>query len=65
MFVSHRICYFVTNAQAVCYFLTFFFQALIMEKVKGDDSILQTIIKSGKGDLYAELVYFLRYGTLR
>lgn len=36
-----------------------------MEKVKGDDSILQTIIKSGKGDLYAELVYFLRYGTLR
>lgn len=46
-------------------FFNFFFQALIMEKVKGDDSILQTIIKSGKGDLYAELVYFLRYGTLR
>lgn len=42
-----------------------FDEALIMEKVKGDDSILQTIIKSGKGDLYAELVYFLRYGTLR
>lgn len=40
-------------------------EALIMEKVKGDDSILQTIIKSGKGDLYAELVYFLRYGTTR
>ncbi|KAJ4728506.1 Phosphoglycolate phosphatase [Melia azedarach] len=39
--------------------------SLIIEKLKGDDSILQNIIRSGKVDLYAELVFFLRYGTLR
>ncbi|KAL5794828.1 hypothetical protein ACOSP7_003422 [Xanthoceras sorbifolium] len=39
--------------------------SLITEKLKGDDTVLQNIIKSGKGCLYAEFVYFLRFGSLR
>ncbi|GMH27905.1 hypothetical protein Nepgr_029748 [Nepenthes gracilis] len=35
------------------------------EKVQGDDGILQYLRKSGKVDLYADLLYFLRYGPLR
>jgi hypothetical protein len=33
--------------------------------LKGDDIVLQNIRKSGKEDLYAELLYFLRFGSLR
>ncbi|XP_071698352.1 uncharacterized protein [Rutidosis leptorrhynchoides] len=36
----------------------------LFEKLKGDDSILQNIKKSGKEDLYTELVYILRFGSL-
>ncbi|CAK7349357.1 unnamed protein product [Dovyalis caffra] len=39
--------------------------SLMFEKLKGDDIVLQNIRKSGKEDLYAELLYFLRFGSLR
>ncbi|GAV70682.1 DUF3685 domain-containing protein [Cephalotus follicularis] len=39
--------------------------SLLIEKLKGNDTVLQNIRKSGKEDLYAELLYFLRYGALR
>ncbi|XVE72783.1 hypothetical protein DITRI_Ditri11bG0066300 [Diplodiscus trichospermus] len=38
---------------------------LITEKINGDDTVLQNIRKSGKENLYAELLYFLRFGSLR
>ncbi|XWS47107.1 hypothetical protein CRYUN_Cryun14cG0125100 [Craigia yunnanensis] len=39
--------------------------SLITEKLNGDDTVLQNIRKSGKENLYAELLYFLRFGSLR
>lgn len=39
--------------------------SLIIEKLKGDDTVLQNIIKSGKEYLYAELLYILQFGSLR
>ncbi|KAG2712026.1 hypothetical protein I3760_04G105400 [Carya illinoinensis] len=39
--------------------------SLIFEKSKGDDTVLRNIRKSGKGDLYAELLCFLSFGSLR
>ncbi|KAI3694371.1 hypothetical protein L1987_77336 [Smallanthus sonchifolius] len=36
----------------------------LFEKLKGDNSVLQNIKKSGKEDLYSELVYILRFGSL-
>ncbi|KAI3772897.1 hypothetical protein L6452_04091 [Arctium lappa] len=36
----------------------------LFEKLKGDDSVLQNVKKSGKEDLYTELVYILRFGSL-
>ncbi|CAN0915462.1 hypothetical protein LINGRAHAP2_LOCUS29144 [Linum grandiflorum] len=39
--------------------------SLMIEKLKRDDAIFQSIRKSGKEDLYAELLYFLKYGSLR
>ncbi|XVF32226.1 hypothetical protein REPUB_Repub17cG0063000 [Reevesia pubescens] len=39
--------------------------SLITEKLDGDDTVLQNIRKSGKENLYAELLYFLRFGSLR
>ncbi|XVF21404.1 hypothetical protein REPUB_Repub12eG0087600 [Reevesia pubescens] len=38
---------------------------LIAEKLNRDDTVLQNIRKSGKENLYAELLYFLRFGSLR
>ncbi|XWS31298.1 hypothetical protein CRYUN_Cryun23aG0065100 [Craigia yunnanensis] len=38
---------------------------MITEKLNGDDTVLQNIRKSGKENLYAELLYFLRFGSLR
>ncbi|CAN1190925.1 hypothetical protein LINPERHAP2_LOCUS40786 [Linum perenne] len=37
----------------------------MIEKLRRDDAIFQSIRKSGKEDLYAELLYFLKYGSLR
>ncbi|CAN1343597.1 hypothetical protein LINPERPRIM_LOCUS39844 [Linum perenne] len=39
--------------------------SLMIEKLRRDDAIFQSIRKSGKEDLYAELLYFLKYGSLR
>lgn len=39
--------------------------SLIYEKLKGVDTVLQNIRKSGKGDLYAELLCFLSVGSQR
>ncbi|XP_044491692.1 uncharacterized protein LOC123215593 isoform X2 [Mangifera indica] len=39
--------------------------SLITEKLKGDDTVLKNIVKLGKRDLYAELVYFLRFDCPR
>lgn len=39
--------------------------SLMFEKLKRDERILQNIRKSGKEDLYAELLCFLRFGSLR
>ncbi|KAK6259788.1 putative protein family Ycf55 - like 1 [Theobroma cacao] len=39
--------------------------SLITEKLNGDDTVLQNIRKSGKENLYAEMLYFLRFGSLR
>ncbi|GMI66389.1 hypothetical protein like AT5G48830 [Hibiscus trionum] len=38
--------------------------SLITEKLNGDDTVLQNITKLGKKNLYAELLYFLRFGSL-
>lgn len=38
---------------------------LMFEKLEGDTSILQKIRNSGKEDLFAELLCFLRFGSLR
>ncbi|GAB2298546.1 hypothetical protein Dimus_032612 [Dionaea muscipula] len=35
------------------------------EKLNGDDSILQNVRRLGKLDLYADLLYFLRFDSLR
>ncbi|XP_076883241.1 uncharacterized protein LOC143531945 [Bidens hawaiensis] len=40
------------------------FPPALFEKLKGDNSVLQNIKKSGKEDLYSELVYILRFGSL-
>lgn len=37
----------------------------ISEKLKGDDAVLQNINRSGKAELYADLLFFLRFGCLR
>lgn len=37
----------------------------IFEKLKGDDTVLQYIRKSGKEDLFADLICFLRFNSLR
>ncbi|KAL8141056.1 hypothetical protein V2J09_007077 [Rumex salicifolius] len=37
----------------------------LSEKLKADDIILKSIMKSGKMDLYADLLYFLRYKSCR
>lgn len=45
-----------------------FWQALlssIFEKLKGDDTVLQYIRKSGKEGLFADLICFLRFNSLR
>ncbi|XP_020107429.1 uncharacterized protein LOC109723468 isoform X3 [Ananas comosus] len=34
-------------------------------KLKGDDRILQNFNRSGKGELYSDLLFFLRFGSLR
>ncbi|GKU86090.1 hypothetical protein SLEP1_g662 [Rubroshorea leprosula] len=39
--------------------------SLMIEKLNGDDTVLRSFQKSGKESLYAELLYFLRYGSLR
>ncbi|XP_062149457.1 uncharacterized protein LOC133858051 isoform X2 [Alnus glutinosa] len=39
--------------------------SLILERLKGDDTVLQNIKKSGKEDLYAEFLCFLSFGSLR
>lgn len=37
----------------------------ISEKLKGDDTIIQSINSSGKAELYADVLFFLRFGCLR
>lgn len=37
----------------------------LSEKLKAEDIILRSIMKSGKMDLYADLLYFLKYGSGR
>lgn len=37
----------------------------IFEKLKGDDTVILNVRKSGKEDLYAEFLCFLRFGSLR
>eukprot|EP00268_Persea_americana_P051022 TRINITY_DN5606_c0_g1_i2.p1 TRINITY_DN5606_c0_g1~~TRINITY_DN5606_c0_g1_i2.p1 ORF type:complete len:518 (-),score=92.99 TRINITY_DN5606_c0_g1_i2:490-2043(-) len=37
----------------------------MFERLKGDDTILKSIKKLGKEDLYADLLFFLRFGSLR
>ncbi|XVF81157.1 hypothetical protein PTKIN_Ptkin15bG0134300 [Pterospermum kingtungense] len=39
--------------------------SLITEKLNEDDTVLQNVRKSGKENLYAELLYFLKFGFLR
>ncbi|XP_054783731.1 uncharacterized protein LOC129290775 isoform X2 [Prosopis cineraria] len=41
------------------------FASLVLEKVKGDSIIVQSIKKSGKIDLYAELMCYLTCGSFR
>ncbi|CAL5192025.1 unnamed protein product [Lathyrus oleraceus] len=41
------------------------FLSLILEKVKGDNAISQNITRSGKKDLYSELLWYLTFGLLR
>lgn len=37
----------------------------ISEKLKGDDTVLQTINRMGKTELYADLLFFHRFGCVR
>ncbi|KAJ9176561.1 hypothetical protein P3X46_011863 [Hevea brasiliensis] len=39
--------------------------SLMIQKLKGNETVLRTIRKSGKEHLYGELLYFLRFGSLR
>ncbi|KAK4765858.1 hypothetical protein SAY87_007500 [Trapa incisa] len=39
--------------------------SLIVERFKGDDTVLMNIMKSGKEYLYANLLCFLRFGSVR
>ncbi|KAG4377623.1 hypothetical protein AAZX31_18G156100 [Glycine max] len=39
--------------------------SMILVKVKGDITIVQSITRSGKKDLYAELLWYLTFGSLR
>ncbi|XP_044501061.1 uncharacterized protein LOC123222390 isoform X2 [Mangifera indica] len=39
--------------------------SLILEKLKREDTVLKNIINSGKTDLYAELMHFLRFSSPR
>ncbi|KAK7395364.1 hypothetical protein VNO78_15916 [Psophocarpus tetragonolobus] len=39
--------------------------SMILEKVKGDSTIVQSITRSGKKDLYSELFWYLTFGALR
>ncbi|WCJ38102.1 hypothetical protein M5689_019178 [Euphorbia peplus] len=41
------------------------FVSLITEKLKGNETVIRNIRKAGKGDLYAELLYFVRFGSPR
>ncbi|GKA34693.1 ycf55-like protein, partial [Tanacetum coccineum] len=55
------------NRKSKTVFLRLFDQEFpppLFEKLKGDDSVLQNVKKSGKEDLYTELVYILRFGSL-
>lgn len=38
---------------------------LMTEKLNEGDTVLNNVRKSGKENLYAELLYFLRFGSLR
>ncbi|XP_021987903.1 uncharacterized protein LOC110884493 isoform X5 [Helianthus annuus] len=40
------------------------FTTPLVEKLKSDNSVLQNIKKSGKEDLYSELIYILRFGSI-
>ncbi|KAL2336717.1 hypothetical protein Fmac_011163 [Flemingia macrophylla] len=39
--------------------------SMILEKVGGDSTIVQSITRSGKKDLYSELIWYLTFGSLR
>ncbi|TKY66090.1 Ycf55 family protein [Spatholobus suberectus] len=39
--------------------------SMILEKVRGDSTIVQSITRSGKKDLYLELLWYLTFGSLR
>ncbi|KAE9592090.1 hypothetical protein Lalb_Chr19g0125561 [Lupinus albus] len=39
--------------------------SVILEKVKGDNTVVQSITRSGKKDLYSELLWYLTFGSLR
>ncbi|XP_027350110.1 uncharacterized protein LOC113861476 [Abrus precatorius] len=39
--------------------------SMILEKVKRDSTIVQSITRSGKKDLYSELLWYLTFGSLR
>lgn len=39
--------------------------SMIIEKVRGDSTIVQSITRSGKKDLYSELLWYLTFGSLR
>ncbi|CAJ1796996.1 unnamed protein product [Sphenostylis stenocarpa] len=39
--------------------------SMILEKVKGDRTVVQSITRSGKKDLYSELLWYLTFGSLR
>lgn len=41
------------------------FLSRMLERLKRDNTILQSIKKLGKEDLYADLLFFLRFGSLR
>lgn len=38
---------------------------MMLEEVKGDNVIVQNITRSGKKDLYSELLWYLTYGLVR
>ncbi|RDX98748.1 hypothetical protein CR513_18285, partial [Mucuna pruriens] len=40
------------------------FASMILEKVRGDSTIVQSITRSGKKDLYSELLWYLTFGSL-